>query len=92
MGNAVYLRQISDGGYPLVRDLIEMKQHLEGHFWWMFPKGELRDILRDTLSVRALLLRAQVTQKVFEFGVLNADEKDGCSVVSHAYQHRKQTR
>ncbi len=75
VGNAVYLQQISDGGYPLVRDLIEMKQHLEGRFWWMFPEGELRDTLRDALSVRALLLRAQVTQKVCEFGVLNADKK-----------------
>ncbi len=73
VGNAVYLQQISDGGYPLVRDQIEMKQHLD--FWWMFPEGELRDTLRDALSVRALLLRAQVTQKVCEFGVLNADEK-----------------
>ena len=75
VGNAVYLQQISDGGYPLVRDQIEMKQHLEGRFWWMFPEGELRDTLRDALSVRALLLRAQVTQKVCEFGVLNADKK-----------------
>ena len=73
VGNTVYLQQISDGGYPLVRDQIEMKQHLD--FWWMFPEGELRDTLRDALSVRALLLRAQVTQKVCEFGVLNADEK-----------------
>ena len=75
VGNAVYLQQISDGEYPLVRDQIEMKQHLEGRFWWMFPEGELRDTLRDALSVRALLLRAQVTQKVCEFGVLNADKK-----------------
>ena len=73
VGNAVYLQQISDGGYPLVRDQIEMKQHLD--FWWMFPEGEMRDTLRNALSVRALLLRAQVTQKVCEFGVLNADEK-----------------
>ena len=74
-GNAVYLQHISDGEYPLVRDQIEMKQNIEGRFWWMFPEGELRDTLRGTLSVRALLLRAQVTQKVCGFGVLNADEK-----------------
>ena len=91
-GNAVYLQRISDGGYPLVRDQIEMKQNLQGRFWWMFSKDELRDTLRGALSVRALLLRAQVTQKVCGFGVLNADEKIGCSVVSHAYQHREQTR
>ncbi len=74
-GNAVYLQRISDGGYPLVRDQIEMKQNLQGRFWWMFSKGELRDTLRGALSVRALLLRAQVTQKVCGFGVLNADKK-----------------
>ena len=74
-GNAVYLQRISDGEYPLMHDQIEMKQNLEGRFWWMFPEGELRDTLRDSLSVRALLLRAQVTQKVCGFGVLNADEK-----------------
>ena len=75
-GNAVYLQQISGGEYPLVRDQIEMKScDLEGRFWWMFPEGELRDTLRDALSVRALLLRAQVRQKVCGFGVLNADEK-----------------
>lgn len=74
-GSTMYLQRISGGEYPLVRDQIEMKQHLEGHFWWMFPEGELRDILRDALSVRALLLRAQVKQKVCGFGVLNADEK-----------------
>ena len=75
-GNAVYLQQISGGEYPLVRDQIEMKScDLEGRFWWMFPEGELRDSLRDVLSVRALLLRGQVTQKVCGFGVLNADEK-----------------
>jgi len=74
-GNAVYLQRISGGEYPLVRDQVEMKQHLEGRFWWMFPEGELRDILQDALSVRALLLRAQVRQKVCGFGVLNADEK-----------------
>lgn len=73
-GNAVYLQRISDGEYPL-RDQIEMKQHIEGRFWWMFPEGELRDTLRSALSVRALLLRAQVRQKVCGFGVLNADEK-----------------
>ena len=73
-GNAVYLQRISDGEYPL-RDQIEMKQHIEGRFWWMFPEGELRDTLRGALSVRALLLRAQVRQKVCGFGVLNADEK-----------------
>ncbi|MCY3683392.1 MAG: CHAD domain-containing protein [Gemmatimonadetes bacterium] len=72
-GNAVYLQRISDGAYP--HDQIEMKQHLEGRFWWMFPEGEVRDTLRGALSVRALLLRAQVRQKVCEFGVLNADEK-----------------
>ncbi len=74
-GNAVYLQRISDGEYPLGHDQIEMKQHLEGRFWWMFPEGELRDTLRDVISIRALLLRAQVTQKVCGFGVLNADEK-----------------
>ena len=74
-GNAVYLQRISGGEYPLVRDQIEMKQNLEGRFWWMFPEGELRDTLRDALSIRALLLRAQVRQKVCGFGVLNADEK-----------------
>ena len=47
----------------------------EGRFWWMFPKGALRDILRDALSVRALLLRAKVRQEVCAFQVLNADEK-----------------
>ena len=73
-GNAVYLQRISDGEYPL-HDQIEMKQHIEGRFWWMFPEGELRDTLRGALSVRALLLRAQVRQKVCGFGVLNADEK-----------------
>ncbi len=73
-GNAVYLQRISDGEYPL-QDQIEMKQHIEGRFWWMFPEGELRDTLRSALSVRALLLRAQVRQKVCGFGVLNADEK-----------------
>lgn len=73
-GNAVYLQRISDGEYPL-HDQIEMKQHIEGRFWWMFPEGLLRDTLRDALSVRALLLRAQVRQKVCGFGVLNADEK-----------------
>ncbi len=73
-GNAVYLQRISDGEYPL-HDQIEMKQHIEGRFWWMFPEGELRDTLRGALSVRALLLRAQVKQKVCGFGVLNADEK-----------------
>lgn len=73
-GNAVYLQRISDGEYPL-RDQIEMKQHIEGRFWWMFPEGELRDTLRGALSVRALLLRAQVRQEVCGFGVLNADEK-----------------
>ena len=52
-GNAVYLQRISDGEYPL-RDQIEMKQHIEGRFWWMFPEGELRDTLRGALSVRAL--------------------------------------
>ena len=61
-GNAVYLQRISDGAYP--HDQIEMKQHLEGRFWWMFPEGELRDTLRSALSVRALLLRAQVRQRV----------------------------
>ena len=75
VGSTVYLQRISDGEYPLVRDQVGGQQHLEGRFWWMFPEGELRDILRNTLSVRALLLRAQVTQKVCEFGVLNADEK-----------------
>ena len=74
-GSTVYLQRISDGEYPLMRDQIEMKQHLEGRFWWMFPEGELRDTLRDVLSVRALLLRAQVKQKVCGFGVLNTDEK-----------------
>ena len=75
-GNAVYLQRISNGEYPLVRDQIEMKScDLEGHFWWLFPEGELRDTLRDALSIRALLLRAQVTQKICGFGVLNADEK-----------------
>ena len=75
-GNAVYLQRISDGKYPLVRDQIEMKScDLEGRFWWMFPEGELRDTLQDALSIRALLLRAQVTQKICGFGVLNADEK-----------------
>ncbi len=74
-GNAVYLQRISDGEYPLVRDQIEMEQHIQGRFWWMFPEGQLRDTLRDALSVRALLLRAQVRQKVCEFGILNADEK-----------------
>ncbi len=74
-GNAVYLQRISDGEYPLIHDQIEMKQHLEGRFWWMFPEGELRGTLRDVISVRALLLRAQMTQKVCGFGVLNADEK-----------------
>ena len=74
--NAVYLQRISNGEYPLVRDQIEMKScDLEGRFWWLFPEGELRDTLRDALSIRALLLRAQVTQKVCGFGVLNADEK-----------------
>ena len=74
--NAVYLQRISNGEYPLVRDQIEMKScDLEGRFWWLFPEGELRDTLRNALSIRALLLRAQVTQKVCGFGVLNADEK-----------------
>ncbi len=73
VGSTVYLQRISDGEYPLVRDQVGGQQHLD--FWWMFPKGELRDTLRDALSVRALLLRAQVTQKVCEFGVLNADKK-----------------
>ena len=74
-GNAVYLQRISNGEYPMMRDQIEMKQNLEGRFWWMFPEGELRDTLRNALSIRALLLRAQVKQKVCGFGVLNADEK-----------------
>ena len=74
-GDAVYLQRIPDGEYPLVRDQIETKQHIEGRFWWMFPEGALRDTLRDVISVRALLLRAQVRQKVCGLGVLNADEK-----------------
>ncbi len=74
-GSTVYLQRIVDGEYPLVHDQIEMKQNLEGRFWWMFPEGELRDTLRDALSIRALLLRAQVEQKVCGFGVLNTDEK-----------------
>ena len=73
--NVVYLQRISDGEYPLMHDQTEMKQNLEGRFWWMFPEGELRDTLRGVLSVRALLLQAQVRQKVCEFGVLNTDEK-----------------
>ena len=73
VGSTVYLQQISDGEYPLVRDQVGGQQHLD--FWWMFPDGELRDTLRDALSVRALLLRAQVRQKVCGFGVLNADKK-----------------
>ena len=73
--STVYLQRIVDGEYPLVHDQIEMKQNLEGRFWWMFPEGELRDTLRDALSIRALLLRAQVKQKVCGFGVLNTDEK-----------------
>ena len=75
VGSTVYLQRISDGEYPLVRDQVGGQQHLEGRFWWMFPEGELRDTLRDALSVRALLLRAQVRQKVCGFGVLNADKK-----------------
>ncbi len=74
-GSTVYLQRIVDGEYPLVHDQIEMKQRIEGRFWWMFPEGKLRDTLQDALSVRALLFRAQVTQKVCGFGVLNADEK-----------------
>lgn len=74
-GSVMHLQRISDGEYPLERDQIEMKQHLEGRFWWMFPEGELRDTLRDVISVRALLLQAQVRQKVCGFGVLNTDEK-----------------
>ena len=50
-GNAVYLQRISNGEYSLVRDQVEMKQHIEGRFWWMFPEGELRDTLRGALSV-----------------------------------------
>ena len=68
--NEVQLLRASDGA---IRAQTAISP--EGRFWWMFPKGALRDILRDALSVRALLLRAKVRQEVCAFQVLNADEK-----------------
>lgn len=68
--NEVQLLRVSDGE---IRAQTAISP--EGRFWWMFPKGALRDILRDALSVRALLLRAKVRQEVCAFQVLNADEK-----------------
>ncbi len=70
VGRAAFLQRISDGE---IRDRTEME--LKGCFWWMFPAGALRDILRDAISIRALLPRAKVRQQVCGFGVLNADEK-----------------
>lgn len=70
VGREAYLQRVADGA---IRGQTEIAP--EGRFWWMFPKGALRDGLRDALSMRALLLRAEMRQQACAFNILNADEK-----------------
>ena len=71
-GRDAYLQRVSDGE---ICAQTETEISPEGRFWWTFPKGALRDVLRDALSVRALLLSAEMRQEACAFRVLNADKK-----------------
>jgi len=44
-------------------------------FWWQFPEGPVKDVLKPLLDVRALLPLAAVQNKHRSLSILNEDEK-----------------
>lgn len=72
VGSTVSLQGISNDE---AGDQVQVKRRTEGCFWWEFPEGAFRNRLKEVLSIRALLPRTQVRQRVCKYDILNADKK-----------------
>ncbi len=52
-----------------------MKSRIQPRFWWEFPDGPLKEMLKSCLSVRALLPLAKIQAHSQTLRILNQDEK-----------------
>lgn len=59
----------------LPTEKVTIRSQIQPKFWWDFPDGSLKDILKKSLDVRALIPLVEIENNIIPFRILNKDEK-----------------
>ncbi len=54
---------------------VTIKSQIQPKFWWDFPDGSLKDTLKKSLDVRALIPQVEIENVILHIRILNEDEK-----------------